>query len=439
MKANRKKHAAGQAAESVREAPAPQPEHVAMPQRWLTGACAALVLLVLLVFAQTARFDWLLYDDPLYVTNNPDIAGGLTMAGLRAAFTKGLVLLWIPVTSISYMLGVSIHGQSSAAHHLTNVALHGMNVLLVLWAFRKLTRNDWMALLVAALFAVHPLCVEPVAWISARKDVLSTTFTLIALGGYLHYAGRPSAARLLLVTLAFMLGVASKVAVLTLPAVLLVLDWRPLHRWQPSWIPGRSLVRLIAEKLPMFAFGLFGMVMALYLHSVAANVEATVAPLGVRVMNACYVYAFYVAKFLLPSGLTVHYPYFEQGPPYQLAAGSVLLLAAITTACIWQARRMPLLLVGWLWYGLFLLPSAGITRAASFLMADRYVYVPMLGLSLMAAVLLPCGMAAAAGAHAPHSCGLRRGHRAALRSRLRADAPLAQRACPVGPCRGHLS
>lgn len=367
---------------------------------------ALLLVAIAAVYAQTAWFELLAYDDGLYLTNNTNTNQGLTWEGLRSAFTDGLVLLWIPITSISYMLGSQLYGLSAAGHHLTNVALHAVNAVLVLLVLQRLTRSLWIAAVVAGLFALHPVQVEPVAWVSGRKDVLSTTFWFLALWAYLRYCSVPRGTRLVLAWGLFALGVASKVTVIMLPAVLLVLDWQPLQRWGGAGKAGK----LLAEKLPMFAFAAFATGMAVYLHEEAANVRGLEeVPLLVRGMNALYVYAFFVIKLFVPTGLIGRYPYLLGGPPLVVVAGAAILLIGISAVCWGQRRARPLLLVGWLWYVLGLLPSAGLTRPASFLMADRYVYVPMIGLYLMLGVL-----AAELAAKAPRRARILAGVLAAL-------------------------
>jgi len=345
---------------------------------------AILVVLVLLPYAQTIGFDWLHYDDPQYVTENPYIAQGVSWEGLREAFTHGLNLLWIPVTSISYMLGVSWHGLHPAGHHATNVLIHAVNVLLAFAVFRRLCGSLPAATLIAALFAVHPLHAEPVAWISGRKDLLCAFFWLLCLGAYLRYSDRPSPAKLAGVVALFALGMASKVTMMTLPFVLLLLDWQPLRRGGCA----RNWLLLGLEKVPMILVAGLAAWWAVQLHVSEGGIRSLDAvPLGVRLMNATHVYALHLFQVVAPFGLTIHYPYAENGPAWTVFAGSLALLIVISMACFALARRMPLLLVGWLWYLVTLAPSAGIARVDSFLTADRYTYVPLLGVYLMLGVL----------------------------------------------------
>lgn len=347
-----------------------------------------LVLLALLPYAQTLGFDWLHYDDPHYVTGNPHIAQGLTWDGLREAFTHGLNLLWIPVTSISYMFGVSLHGLHPAGHHATNVLLHAINVLLAFAVFRRLTGGLAAATVIAALFAVHPLHAEPVAWISGRKDLLCAFFWLLTLAAYWRYCRRPSSPGLALVVLLFALGMASKVTMMTLPVVLLLLDWQPLGRvWEWKRLPN-CLTMLVLEKVPMILVAGLAAWWAVQLHVSEGGIRSLDAvPLGVRLMNATHVYALHLCQLAAPVGLTIHYPYAENGPGLPVFAASLALLSVISIASLTLARRMPLLLAGWLWYLLTLAPSVGLARVDSFLTADRYTYVPMLGVYLMLGVL----------------------------------------------------
>ncbi len=343
-----------------------------------------LVLLVMVPYAQTLGFDWLHYDDPQYVTENPHIVQGLTWDGLREAFTHGLNLLWIPITSISYMLGVSLHGLHPAGHHATNVLLHAINVLLAFAVFRRLFGSVPAATFIAALYAVHPLHAEPVAWISGRKDLLCALFWLLCLGAYLRYSERPDTARFIAVVFLFALGLASKVTMMTIPFVLLLLDWQPLRRGGSV----RNWLLLFLEKVPMVLLAGLAAWWAVQLHVNEGGIRSLDAvPLGVRLLNATHVYALHLRQLVAPFGLTIHYPYPENGPGLPVFASSFALLAVISIACLMLARRMPLLLVGWLWYVITLAPSVGIARVDSFLTADRYTYVSMLGIYLMLGVL----------------------------------------------------
>lgn len=349
---------------------------------------ALLALLALLPFLQAVGFDWLRYDDPQYVIENPHINGGLTWPGVLEAFGHGLNLLWIPVTSISYMLGVSLHGLHPAGHHLTNVLLHAVNALVAFAAFRALRAPRWTAFAAAALFAAHPLAAEPVAWISGRKDLLGATFWLAAIVAYARYADSPTVRRMALPLLLFALGIASKVTVIALPVVLIALDALCFRRVQPG--PGlpRCAGLLVAEKLPMFLIGALVSWWAVQLHVTEGGIRSLEqVSMAVRAMNVLHVYTFHVVKFVCPTGLTVHYPYLESGPSSLLLAAGATLLLGISVAALLLARRAPLALAGWLWFVVALLPSAGLARVDSFLTADRYAYVPMMGLALMAAAL----------------------------------------------------
>lgn len=349
---------------------------------------ALLPLLAVLPFLQAVGFEWLRYDDPQYVTENPHINGGLTWAGIQEAFGHGLNLLWIPVTSISYMLGVSLHGLHPAGHHLTNVLLHAVNALLAFAAFRALHAPRWTAFAGAAIFAVHPLTAEPVCWISGRKDLLGAAFWLAAIVAYGRYADSPTVRRMAPPLLLFALGMASKVTVVALPLALIALDALAFRRLKSGAALPRCAALLVAEKLPMFLLGAVVSWWAVQLHVSEGGIRSLEqAPLAVRAMNVLHVYAFHVVKFAVPTGLTVHYPYLESGPPPLLLAAAASLLLGISVAALLLARRAPLALAGWLWFVVALLPSAGLARVDSFLTADRYAYVPMLGLALMAAAL----------------------------------------------------
>lgn len=352
------------------------------------AAAAVVVVLVLLVYGRSIGFDSFVYDDGLNITKNAYVNQGLTAEGVRKALFEGMNEFWFPVTSFSHMLEVSLFGVKPAVFHATNVALHIVNCLLVLALFTRLCGLLWPALVAAMLYAVHPLSAEPVAWISGRRDLLCALFWLLTLLAYTGYARKPGLARMAGVLALFVLGMASKVNMIAIVPMLLVLDWQPLRRvelFAPGW-PKKALW-LVLEKAPLVLVGIALASLTVRLQSAMFDAASAGVPFQVRAFNAIYLYAFHVVKVFLPWGLVVQYPYLPSGPPLPLLAGAVLLLLAITALCLWQWRRMPLLLVGWAWYCVALLPAAGLTRVANFLTADRYVYIPMLGVYLILGVL----------------------------------------------------
>jgi tetratricopeptide (TPR) repeat protein len=352
----------------------------------------ALAAATLLVYGQTAghSFEFINADDPLYVVNNPHVKHGLTPADLRWALTTFDANNWHPLTWVSLQLDYQLYGLSARGFHLTNVLLHTLNTLLLFWLLRRLTGAVWCSAAVAAFFALHPTHVESVAWVAERKDVLSALFWLLTIAAYAWYAERPRAWRYLLVLLTFALGLMAKPMVVTLPCVLLLLDYWPLRRWQPAGeaVPTRyaraSWVRLVVEKLPLFAL-------------VAASVPLTLGaqtemlrslkrfPIPLRVENAVVSYAQYLRLTLWPSDLCVLYPHPRDSLPVGQVLAAGLLLVALTAGVLWGWRRRPHLLVGWLWFLGTLVPVIGLVQVGNQAMADRYTYLPSIGLFIAVA------------------------------------------------------
>ena len=331
-----------------------------------------LALLTVLTFLPSLGNDYVLLDDPLYVTGNPEVRQGITREGLAWALTANVANNWHPLTVLSHMLDVEVFGLAPAGHHLTSLLLHLANVLLLFAALHRMTAAAFRSALVAALFAVHPTRVESVAWIAERKDVLSGLFWMLALLAYVHYARRPSLGRYLLVALAMALGLAAKPMLVTLPCVLLLLDLWPLGR--------RGLRRLILEKIPLFALSAASCAATLsYQETSLAPLEAL--PWDLRFSNAVVSYATYLGKAFLPRDLAVFYPFPAEIPVWK-AAGAAALLLLLTGLALWRARRSPWLLVGWLWFLGTLVPVIGLVQVGRQAMADRYTYLPFIGLFL---------------------------------------------------------
>lgn len=354
----------------------PMPQADAVERRTLPIA-VLLALATLLAFWPVVHCGYLNLDDDLYVTANPAVWGGLTLAGARWALTATHAGLWHPVTWLSHMLDVQLYGANPAGHHATNLLLHVANVVLVLLLLVRTTGALWPSAAAAALFALHPLRVESVAWVAERKDLLSGLFGLTTIWAYAHYAERPHPGRYALVALSLALGLMAKPMLVTLPLVLLLLDRWPLRR-------GTSL-RLVAEKIPLLALAAVAGVMEMVAaHRVGAVGHLVRFPLEARLANALVSYARYVGKTVWPSGLAVFYPYPSAWPASQLA-GAAALLVTITLVAIVQRRRRPYLLVGWLWFLGMLFPVSGVVQAGSQAMADRFTYLPLIGLFVMAA------------------------------------------------------
>ena len=345
----------------------------------------ALVAACVLIYGQVLWFDFINFDDNLYVYENPIVSGGLNIAGVKWAFTTFHSANWHPLTWISHMLDATLFGKSAGGHHLTNVIFHSANSVLSFIVFRQLTGDVWKSAIVAFLFAVHPAHVESVAWVSERKDVLSTLFWLLAMLAYVRYARESESKRMLsgayfLVVLFFVLGLISKPMLVTLPFVLLLCDYWPLERLKST----SDLKALVIEKLPLFALsGISAYITVLAQASYGAIQSTQVLPLDTRLLNAIVSYAKYIVMLIYPVNLGIGYPYAFPFPIWKVA-GSILLLLAVTAFCFWQRRERKYLLVGWLWFLGTMVPVIGLVQVGAQSMADRYTYVPYFGLFIMA-------------------------------------------------------
>ena len=335
----------------------------------IRGLSLWLFLSALLVYAPVYSFNFVNFDDPDYVTGNPHVRAGLTMDSVRWAVTSTEAANWFPATRLSHMVDVAIFGLQPGGHHFTNALLHALATVFLFAFLYAATGEAWPGAFVALIFAIHPLHVESVAWIAERKDVLSALFWFVALWSYVRR-------RYWLTLLAFCLGFMSKPMIVTLPLVLLLLDRWPLRQ------PLRSALRL---KIPLLALSLAGAT-ATYLVQRGSGAVREVAqfPLGLRVQNAVVSYAIYIVKMFWPVRLAVFYPYPHQLPVWQIAL-SALLLTGISVFVFRERSSRPYLAVGWLWFLGTLLPVIGLIQVGSQARADRYMYVPMVGLGIMLA------------------------------------------------------
>ncbi len=355
--------------------------------------CGCLLLAVIIVFEQTATHDFVNFDDPGYVSKNPQISQGLTLNGLRWVFTHSHVGNWHPLSGLSHMLDCQLYGLRPAGHHVTNVVLHAATAILLFLVLRQMSGEIWPSALAAAVFAVHPLRAESVAWIAERKDVLSGLFFMLTLGAYVAYTRRPfSFRRYLVVVGLFALGLMAKPMLITLPCVLLLLDYWPLGRLQfpggtnesagrgPGSHPTAAR-RVLLEKVPLMALAA-GSAVATILAQAEAVRSVETFPLSARIANAIVSYVAYLGQFVCPVGLSVLYPHPGNGIPAAKVAGALLLLAAASTGIVLARRRCPYLLVGWLWYLGMLVPVIGLVQVGEQAMADRYTYLPQIGLCI---------------------------------------------------------
>ncbi|HWR97009.1 MAG TPA: tetratricopeptide repeat protein [Candidatus Methanoperedens sp.] len=345
----------------------------------------ALAALVLIAFSPVLRNEFVGIDDGTYILENPHVARGLTVPGAVWAFTnRGYAMNWHPLTWLSHMLDVSLFGLAPRGHHAVNLLLHLLNALLLFLVLGRWTGAFWRSALVAALFAVHPLHVESVAWASERKDVLSALFFLLTLGAYRGYVGRPGGLRYLAVAGCLTLGLLSKQMLVTLPFLLLVLDVWPLGRLRGP-LRARSLAPVVLEKLPLAALSaIFSLVVYLIQTEGGAHASLPGLTLPVRAANALMSYAAYLAKTVWPHELIVFYPHPRALPglgPALLAAGALL---GLSLAAALGLRRRPWLAAGWLWYLGTLVPVIGLVQVGRQALADRYTYVPLVGVFIAA-------------------------------------------------------
>ncbi|MGA2279712.1 MAG: tetratricopeptide repeat protein [Verrucomicrobiota bacterium] len=382
-----------------------------MKDDWLVyGVCIFLAAIIWGVFGQTLGHEFVNFDDDLYVYENPVVQKGLTWEGFRWALTYGYIGHWHPLTWISHMLDCRFYGLSPGGHHLTNVLLHTATAVLLFLVLRRMTGFLWRSAFVAAVFAIHPLRVESVAWVAERKDVLSAFFFMLTLGAYVRYVqrrskveGRESRARVVpaldplvrrseakmarlwtldygLVVLFFALGLLSKNMLVTLPFVLLLLDFWPLGRVTSGEWRVASILRLVWEKIPLLVLTV-GSCVATAL--VPEKLTADTLPFGLRMENAVVSCVTYLWQMIHPSGLACVYPNPANYLPFWQVAGAVGLLLAISGA-VWAFRQTrPWLMVGWLWYLGMMVPVIGMVQISYYAHADRYTYLPQIGLYLL--------------------------------------------------------
>ena len=359
--------------------------------------CLLLTIAVFAVYWQVVGFDFVNFDDPYYVKDNDVVGKGITLDGIRWAFTSVYVSNWHPLTWISHMLDVQFFGMSPGFHHFTNLLIHALNTILLFILFKNMTGAVWRSAAVAALFALHPLHVESVAWISERKDVLSTFFWMLTMVGYIWYVQKRNIRRYLIVVTFYILGLMSKPMLVTLPFVLLLLDFWPLNRIERlsgssdihsymarSEISRHKIAILVTEKIPLIVLAMISSgVTFLAQQSGGSVISGQTIRLGSRIINAVITYITYLEKMFLPRNLAAFYPYPHAFPLPEIILCTFLLLT-ITGFVLMFAKKFSYLVVGWFWYLGTLVPVIGIIQAGGQSMADRYTYIPLVGIFLMA-------------------------------------------------------
>ena len=365
-----------------------------------------LVLATLAIYWQVSNHEFVHLDDYEHISENRHLREGVTLESVRWAFSFTDVAYWHPMTWLSLMLDYEISGLSPKGYHLTNLLLHILSALFLFLALNRMTGSLWQSAFVASLFAFHPLNVESVAWAVERKNVLSCLFWMLTLWSYARYVERSTIGRYLLILIVFALGLMSKPTLVTLPFVLLLLDYWPLNRIQlvssaghldqPSASPAKADIvkslpfRLVREKLPFFAFSAMAIVITVLSNQYLGSLVTTdSAPLSLRIGNGLISYMGYVGKMIWPSNLAIYYPPPETISWWQLAV-AVLFLTIVSLVVSRTVKTRPYLAVGWLWYLGTLVPSIGLVRAGMWpAMADRFAYVPLIGLFIMVAWGVP--------------------------------------------------
>ena len=374
-------------------APAPRPDD---PVRSATARGRALLLdaaiaigvatLAALVFLQTRSFGFVNFDDPSYLSANDAVRAGLSWRGARWAFTTFATGNWHPLTWLSLMLDIDLFGVDPGRSHLVNVVLHAVNAIMLYATLRAATGIAWRSALVAALFAVHPLHVESVAWISERKDLLSAFFGLLCLAAHVRYARTGRISWYLGSLGALVLGLASKPMLVSAPVLLLLLDRWPLRRSEP-------LARLVLEKIPFFLAAAASSAVTIVAQRAGGAVTTLAGlPLSSRIANAVVSYAGYLGKTVWPSSLAAAYPhpaFAGSGISPAAVAASAALLLVISCTCALQWRRRPFLAIGWAWFLVTLVPVSGLVQVGIQSMADRYTYLPLVGIFLSVVWAVP--------------------------------------------------
>ena len=337
------------------------------------SVCVFLLAIVWIVFGQTWRHEFINYDDPLYVLDNAHVRAGLTWPGVAWAFTHVHSQNWHPLTSISHMLDCQLFGVNPGALHLVNVFFHSIAAMLLFLFLQQATASLWRSAFVAAVFAIHPLRVESVAWIAERKDVLSGAFFMATLIGYVAYTQNRSVGRYLTMSILFACGLMSKPMLITTPIVLLFLDYWPLERFQRF-----TLARLAIEKIPLLALSAGSVVMTLWAQNFALG-SSEFLPLRWRITNALFSYFEYVRQMFWPHDLIPFYVHPENRLELWRLLLAALVLVVVSAIAFVRRQKNPYLIVGWLWYLVMLIPVIGIVQVGLQGHADRYTYLPQIG------------------------------------------------------------
>ena len=374
-------------------------------KKHISFIAAILILITAAAYENVRNHEFINFDDDIYITDNQIVTEGLTLKGITWALGFNERGYWQPLTWLSHMLDCEIYGLKPGGHHLTNFMIHLINTLLLFWTLYRMTGRVYRSALVAAFFALHPLNIESVAWIAERKNLLSTFFWMLCLLSYKRYAENPKPDRYMLTLILFVLGLMVKPMLVTLPFVLLLLDFWPLKRLkfgqlqeysheeprgQARKMQSNDVSKLIVEKIPFFVFALGSVWLSIASTQHINNMIAlNTVPMTLRIGNALVSYVSYIGKMIWPFKLAVYYPHPESIPLWQVT-GAGLLLAAATGLFLFLINRKPYLAVGWFWYLGTLVPVIGIVQGGVWPeMADRWAYVPLIGLFVLIAWVVP--------------------------------------------------
>ena len=361
--------------------------------------CLFLVMATLAVYWQVQNYDFVNFDDNIYIIENYHVQRGLTTENIIWAFTDGTLIsnYWHPLTWISHILDFQLYGMNAGGHHLTNLLFHIANTLILFLVINKMTGHLWRSGFVAALFALHPLHVESVAWVAERKDVLSTFFWMLTMWAYSRYAAKPKFNKYFVALIFFVMGLMSKPMLVTLPFVLLLMDFWPLGRLQLGQeikeghikVQKSSALHLVVEKIPFFALTAIASVAAYITQRKGGAVPAMDFDLlKMQTANAIVSYVSYIGKMIWPGKLAVYYPHPGMLPVWQVV-GAGLLIACVSVFGVWKWRKFPYFTFGWFWFLGTFVPVIGFVKIGKFLMADRYTYVPLIGIFIIIAWGVP--------------------------------------------------
>ncbi len=344
-----------------------------------------LTLVTFAVYWQVRQFEFVIIDDPVYILENHHIQSGFTLKEIGWAFSIRDASFWHPLTWLSFISDYQLYGLEASGYHLTNLILHILSTLLLFRMFYHVTGEIWKSAFVAAFFALHPLHVESVAWITERKDVLSAFFWMLTLNAYVYYTEKPALKRYLLVLFSFICALMSKSMAITLPVIMILFDYWPLKRFALK--KDHLFLWQLKEKFLFFIFSVIFSILTFKAQQ-GLSIEYPSFPLHSRIANALISFLTYIKKLFWPLDMTFFYPFINQYPLWQVVA-VIMIIILISIYVIVTARRFPYLLTGWLWYAITIAPVIGIIQFSSQAMADRYIYIPSIGLSIMLAWGVP--------------------------------------------------